>query len=852
MMLNRTCCPLSLGRWILAGLAVVVLQTPALAADVAPRPPLNAAEIDMALKRLSVVGTALYVAAHPDDENTAMLTWLENVKGVRAAYISMTRGDGGQNLIGNEKGDLLGLIRTQELLAARRIDGAEQFFTRAIDFGYSKTPEETLDFWGREIVLADLVRTIRLLRPDIVINRFPTTGEGGHGHHTASAILSVEAFEAAGDPGRFPEQVARYGTWTPKRAFFNWFTWTGPPDSATARELVQVDVGDYAPLLGKSSNELAADSRSMHKSQGFGSAERRGHQLNYFRVVAGDTTTTDPFEGIDLSWNRVAGGKRIGSMIESIRDDFDPRSPSASLPALASLYGAIASLPDAGGRTGNAETIARKLGDLREIIRSCAGLWLEAVSVEVAVSGGDSLHVTATAVNRSAGSIQFTRATLDLAGHPSVVRIESGRPLADNTPISLPMGLVIPNDIDWTATQPYWLRKPHERGSHVLDDTSILNHPDNDPVAVMHFEMVVSGQPMTWDVPVVNRAVDRVKGELYRPLAVVPPVTAHLDQQVYLFADRQPRPVTVTVTSRRTGNGTVQLEMPDGWSVNPASAPLRLTAAGPPVPVTFQVTPPVATSPATPPVMTARVDLDGTSYRQDQVTIEYDHLPRQTVFPGAEAKVVRLDLATRGQKIGYVMGPGDEIPPVLTQAGYRVDLLTDADLNAARLAAYDAVVIGIRAYNSRDGLKRRNGQILQYAEAGGTVIVQYNTADNTFHREFAPFPLKLGRDRVTVEEAPITLLEPENSLLTTPNRIAASDFDGWVQERGLYFASEWDPKFTPLLSSNDPGEPERKGGLLAARTGKGMFIYTGYAFFRQLPAGNPGAIRLFVNLVSAE
>jgi len=862
MIRNHAPILLSVRRRLLAGLAASLVMTPllaialftppAVAADVAPRPPMNAAEIDMALMRLSVVGTALYVAAHPDDENTAMLTWLENARGVRAAYISMTRGDGGQNLIGNEKGDLLGLIRTQELLAARRIDGAEQFFTHAIDFGYSKNPEETLGFWGREIILADLVRTIRLLRPDIIINRFPTTGEGGHGHHTASAILSLEAFEAAGNPERFPEQVARYGTWAPKRVFFNWFTWTGPPDSATASRLVEVDVGDYAPLLGKSCNELAADSRSMHKSQGFGSAERRGHQHNYFRVVAGDTATTDLFEGIDLTWDRVDGAARIGAEIELIRGGFNPRRPSASLPALVQLYGDMASLPEAGGQTPTADLLRLKLADLREIIRSCAGLWLEAVSTETAVSGGDSLHVLATVVNRSPGQITLARATLDFAGHPAAARVESGRPLDENTPIALSLGTVIPADLDWTATQPYWLREPHERGTYHLHDDALLNRPDNEPVGRVHFELVILGQPMTFELPVVNRFVDRVKGEVYRPLAVVPPVTAHLDEQVYLFPDRQPKPVTVTVTSRRTGNGTVQLEMPSGWSASPASHPLAFTAGGPEMAVTFQVTPPSSIPSGTPPVITARVDLEGASYRQDQVVLDYDHLPRQLVFPTAEARVVRLDLATRGQRIGYVMGPGDDIPPVLAQAGYTVDLLTDADLDAARLAAYDAVVIGIRAYNSREALKRRNDQVLKYAEAGGTVIVQYNTADNTFHKAFAPFPLKIGRDRVTVEEAPITMIDPANPLLTTPNAIQASDFDDWVQERGLYFASEWDPKFTPLLSSNDPGETEKKGGLLAARTGTGMFIYTGYAFFRQLPAGNPGAIRLFVNLVSAE
>ncbi|HEX7880471.1 MAG TPA: PIG-L family deacetylase, partial [Candidatus Eisenbacteria bacterium] len=482
--------PSRMARWahaaaILMVVSLTCLATPARADDPAPRPPMNAAEIDVALKRLSVVGTALYVAAHPDDENTAVLTWLENVAGVRAAYLSMTRGDGGQNLIGNEKGDLLGLVRTQELLAARRIDGAEQFFTRALDFGFSKNPDETLAFWGRDSVLADVVRTIRYVKPDIIINRFPTTGEGGHGHHTASAILSLAAFEAAGDPGRYPEQVARYGTWKPKRAFLNWFTGARAPDAEVAKTLVTVDVGDYAPLLGKSSNELAADSRSMHKSQGFGSAERRGHQVNYFKVVAGDSLTKGLFDGIDLTWKRVPGGEKLGTEFEAIRTAYDPRNPSASLPALLRADAALATLRQGKGAAAWSDLLERKAADLHEVIRSCAGLWIEAIATDASFAGGDSLKVNFMAVNRSPVPMTVTRAQLLVGPERAVLAtVAVDKAMDDNTPVTAVLNGVVPSSADWTWTQPWWLREPHGKGALAVPDTRLFDVNDTPPLAV--------------------------------------------------------------------------------------------------------------------------------------------------------------------------------------------------------------------------------------------------------------------------------------------------------------------------------------------------------------------------------
>lgn len=830
--------------FLLSLLSMLLLNAPPARAGFGPRPVMNAAQIDMALKRLNCVGTALYVAAHPDDENTAVLTWLKNVKGVRAVYLSMTRGDGGQNLIGDETGDLLGVIRTQELLAARRIDGAEQRFTRALDFGYSKGPDETLRFWGHDSLLVNVVRTLRTVQPDIVINRFPATGEGGHGHHTASALLSLEAFDAAGDPRRFPDQVAGLGVWRPTRLFWNWFNWSAPPDSAARASLVTVNVGDYEPLLGRSCSELAAESRSMHKSQGFGSPERRGSLPNYFKVVAGEPAGGDLFDGIDLSWNRIPGGGAVGSLLGQARREFEPRDPAASLPVLLRALEALRTLADATGKGHDLLLVRDKLADLEEVIRSCAGLWLEAVSDDYAYVPGDSLRLTATAVNRSTSRVTVTGVRTTL---PGVGRTES-RPAPANRPVSFDLRGVVPAGLDWTRTQPWWLREPSKPGAYVVHDPAAIGPPENGPVAEAIFDLTIDDTPLALAVPVEYRWTDRVRGELYRPVVTVPPVSVRLAESAYLFPDTRPRPVRVTLTGHDPGPAIARLRLPAGWTSAPGEAAVTLPGRGQPVNVIFQVTPAAAMIDG---AIVAEATAGGRNWDREQVEIDYDHIPIQTLFRPARARAVRLDLRKRGQRVGYVMGPGDGVPAVLRQAGYDVTLLSDADLDTARLAGFDAIVVGIRAYNSREALKRQNRRLVDYVEQGGTLVAQYNTSDRTLYESFAPRPLKIGRDRITVEEAPLAFLDPGQPLLNEPNRMTAADFDGWIQERGLYFASEWDSTWTPVLSGNDPGEPERKGSLMVTHFGRGTFIYTGLAFFRQLPAGVPGAIRLFVNLVSA-
>lgn len=830
-----------LARLFVPLLAALVSFAPLARAADGPPATLDAAALHLAIEKLTVVGSVLYIAAHPDDENTAMLTWLENEKLVRAGYLSLTRGDGGQNLVGDEQGDLLGVIRTQELLAARRIDGAEQFFTRAVDFGYSKGPGETLDKWGRDAVLADVVRVLRAFQPDVVVMRFPTTGEGRHGHHTASAILAVDAFDAAGDASRFPEQLETLSPWKPKRLLWNYFNWMSPPPDSIASEFLTADLGAYNALLGRSYTELAGESRSMHKSQGFGSAERRGTSINYLKTIAGAPAAADIFEGIDLSWSRIPGGGEVGELLRSAHRAFDPADPAASVPRLLAAREALGRLMASKAARAHAVLLDHKARELDETIRVCAGLWLEAVAVRPALAPGDSLRVDVTAINRSSAPMRLAGVRSETPG----LTAAADTVLAENIPVSLPLRSVVPAGLDWRATHPYWLLDAASGGLHRVADPALIGTPENEPPLRVTVTVSISGQSIDYDVPVFYRWVDRVRGELYRPVAIVPEVTISLDEPVYLFPDGAPRALRVRVEARNALDGSARLLLPDGWSSTPAAHEVSL-AAGETRELSFDVTPGAASG-----TIRAEIAGGGRAWSRGTTVIDHHHIPIQTLFPEAVARAVRLDVARVGERVGYIMGPGDDVPAALAQLGYRVTLLDDDTIASGDLAAYDAIVAGVRAYNSRDALKRNAQRLLDYVARGGTYVVQYNTSDQTLHEAFAPYPLKLGRDRVTVEDAPIDFVDARSPLLTTPNRITARDFEGWVQERGLYFASDWAPEYSAVLSSADPGEEAVKGGLLWARHGEGVFIYTGYAFFRQLPAGVPGAYRLFVNLVSA-
>ncbi|HVT03322.1 MAG TPA: PIG-L family deacetylase [Thermoanaerobaculia bacterium] len=805
-----------------------------------PAPPLDTAHFQIALGKLATTGSALYVAAHPDDENTGFLAWLANGRMVRAGYLSLTRGDGGQNLIGSEKGDPLGVIRTEELLAARRIDGAEQFFTRAVDFGYSKNPEESLRLWGKEKILADVVWVIRTFHPDIIVTRFPDNGDGGHGHHTASALLAEEAFTAAADPARFPEQLKYPGVtvWQPRRLFWN--SWK--PAGSTKNKTVTVDLGTYNPLLGKSYTELAADSRSMHKSQGFGVAERRGSLPNDFELLAGDAPDKDLFDGIDLTWNRVPGASALSQAVHEAARLYRPENPSATMPPLLRAASELTRLRTELRDSQWSNLLEEKQREAQGLIRSAAGLWLEAIATEPAATPGGAVNVTITAVERSAVPVTVTAVRWPFSASSAW----PATALEENKPFTVTQKIDIPSTI--AATQPYWLARPATGATYSFDQ-AMTGKPESDPAMVATISIQIGEQKLDYDLPVVFRSTDRVRGEEYRPFAILPPVTIALSQRVDLFPDLKPRAIDGIVRSNATGaSGVLSLSLPSGWKSEPATIPLTFKARDEEQRFSFRLTPSSSAGSGT--VRAEFQTTGGEKLSQSLTRLDYPHIRSQVLLPPAEAKLVRVEVRKSGSRIGYVMGSGDEVPDALRQMGYSVTMLSDSDLATGDLSRFDSIVVGVRAYNMRDALKRNQRRLMKYVEDGGHVVVQYNTADDTLAPELGPYPLKLSRDRVTVEEAPVTLIDVKNPLVTTPNRITASDFEGWVQERGLYFPSEWATQYQPVFSSHDPGEKELTGGTLVATYGKGTYVYTAYDWFRELPAGVPGAYRIFANLVS--
>ena len=826
----------------LAMLLLVCSGAPPATAQSRPPEVLDAAELRLAIEKLRVLGSVLYVAAHPDDENTALITWLSRERKARVGYLSMTRGSGGQNLIGSETGEALGVIRTQELLSARRVDGAEQFFTRAIDFGYSKTADETMRIWGHDRILSDVVRAIREFRPDVVITRFPTDARGGHGHHQASAILAQEAFTAAADPARFPEQGL--SPWQAKRLLWNAFQLDSAAVASGSVKPLTVDLGTYSPLLGESYTEIAARSRSMHKSQGFGAPERRGPIPNHLVLQTGEPVRSDLFDGVTTTWERIRGGKKVDEILASAARAFDPAAPHKSLPALARAYVAMADLE-------TDRWVARKRADLLEAVRSSAGLWIEAIASEPAVTPGGEIPVTVSILGRSEFPVRLVSIEMPhgaaLAPAPPDTADTRGfvnRPLETNRPVNGIARVRVPADA--AITHPAWLLEEPEAGAYRMADPRWITAAENPPALVARATLEIAGQRFTFGVPVLYRWTDRVLGERYRPLEIVPPVTVRLDRTAYLFPDASTREVRVAVeASTASASGSVRLELPAGWTAAPSETTITVTAAAP-VGVRFRVKPPRNGGGAT---VAASMTVGGTRYARGRQLIDYAHIPVSTLFPSATARLARVDLATGGSRVGYVMGSGDDVPAALEQMGYEVALLSDEEIESGRLQGLDAIIVGVRAYNTRPALIRTQDRLLDYVKSGGTLVIQYSTTQPSLQDRLGPYPFQISRDRVTVEESPVTLTSG-HPLLSRPNKIGPADFEGWIQERGLYFAKPWATEYETPLAMGDPGEPPTGGSLLYARHGKGTFVYTGLAWFRQLPAGVPGAYRLFANLVS--
>lgn len=785
------------------------------------------ADIYLGLKKLNVLGSVLYIAAHPDDENTRLMTYFSKDKLYRTGYLSLTRGDGGQNLIGEEQGVELGLIRTQELLAARRIDGAEQFFTRAFDFGYSKTPEETFVKWDKEKILSDVVWVIRKFQPDVIITRFPTTGEGGHGHHTASAILALEAFTAAADANRFPEQFKYVQPWQVKKVLWNSFNFNNPTPPTDAFKL---DVGGYNAVLGKSYGEIAAESRSQHKSQGFGSTRSRGEVFEYFKTIAGSTVSNDLFEDVNTTWQRINGGVQIESMINGIISSFDFMQPQKSVVQLLQLYKTLNAFPAHYWKE-------QKLKEIKDLIEAASGVWVEAFTNQPYAVQGDSLRFSFVVNDRLGTGFRLNTVGFEDFDSAFNTNLGKNRNLIFNKTI-----LVSPTK---EITQPYWLKNKMAEGYFNVSDQTLIGQPDVQASFHVTYNLMVNGESLSFIKPLRYKFTDQVKGELYQPVVILPKYTIEI-----------PRPSTIVRSPsdwKEEFNYVAQKNLANTRLYRDADIvvndTLSLNKGGR---RSFNKIMEVKKSA----VQTGNGQVIFSYYEEPKKTtakqlhtIKYDHIPNINYFTEAVAKFVPLEIKTVGKKIGYIVGAGDKVPESLEQMGYEVTLLSEKEMARNNLKQFDAIISGVRAFNTNDWLNKYYDKLMNYVKEGGNYIVQYSQANN-IRGKMGPYTFNVVSKRITDENATVTFLKPDHQVLNFPNKIAQDDFKGWIQERSLYHAGNIDSNYSTILRMNDPGENHDDGSLIIARYGKGFFSYTGLAFFRELPAGVPGAYRLFANIIA--
>jgi LmbE family N-acetylglucosaminyl deacetylase len=840
----------------------------------------GAAGLLQQVQRLATTASALHTAAHPDDEDTAFIARVARGDHGRVAYLSLNRGEGGQNVIGPELFDALGVIRTEELLQARALDGGDQFFTRTYDFGYSKNPEESALKWGTEEVLADMVRVIRRYRPLVIYSGFRGTSADGHGQHTFSGQLTPLAFTAAADPARFPAQLTEgLRPWQAKKLYVRQGFRPDPSVPATLR----LDTGQANPVLGRSYFEIAMEGRSQHRSQEMGVPELRGRQASALRLVtslvppAGEERSV--FDGIDTSVPGLAAlaGLPDGALraelaavdrhVRAALDGFDPRRPEGLLPDLAAGLRAVraarAALPAVGG-TDDARAEADFLLDVKErqfaeAMRRAAGLVIDPIADSETIAPGEQVGATLRLFVRDATLSTVTETALEApagwtVGPTTEAEAESGNPLARffrETPDRAER-FVLRVPADASPTQPYWLAVPRAGDRYVWRDAAPAGLPFAPPLVTARVVVEIGGESIVLRQPLTYRYVDQVRGELRRNFEVVPRVSLGLDstlEVVPVASLGQARRVAVRVASgsRTPVNGSVRLRAPDGWAVMPPEAAVSLPRKGDRAAAVFQLTPPRGTAPGSY-RLRAEVLADGVSHHLSQRVLAYPHIQTRRLYEPAEAQVRVLDLAVAPVRVGYIMGSGDRVPDALRRLGLDVALLDDDQLAAADFSAYDTIVVGIRASEARPAFAASHNRLMSYVRDGGTLIVQYQQADYAV-RGLPPFPGEIG-SRVTVEDAPVTMLVPDHPVFRAPNRIDAADFDGWVQERNLYAFSSFAPEYEALLETADPGEPPQRGGQLIARVGKGYYVYTAYSWFRQLPAGVPGSYRLLANLVS--
>ncbi len=797
----------------------------------------TSSEILLQLKKLNILGSVLYIAAHPDDENTRLLAYLANEKLYRTAYLSLTRGDGGQNLIGDDQGIDLGLIRTQELLAARRIDGAEQYFTRAYDFGFCKTPEEALKTWDHEKILSDVVWVIRKFKPDVIITRFPEDSRAGHGHHAASGILAREAFDAAADSKRFPEQLSQGVTvWQAKRLLWNTFNFGST--NTTSEDQFKLDAGMYNALLGKSYGEIASMGRSQHKSQGFGVPAQRGESIEYLTIVKGEKPVTDIMDGVDLHWKRVTKDNSIQNTVDSIINNYSTEHPENSVAQLVRLYKKVETVNDIYWKQ-------QKQNDIQKILEYSSGLFMEATANSQYAVQGDSLRITTTINNRLGISIK----NADVNMYDIFHGFDQLKKNSNNT-----YNLSVFIRPDQKASQPYWLENKMDKGSFNIKDQAQIGKAENDPLSIL-FGVSIEGVDFKFKKPVRYKYTDPVKGEIYQPVQLVYPVYISSSPSMLIFKDDDvnvKRDIHFSMQANMLINDTVKFTYNNSKSVVVFDSLVHL-AKGEKRLVDVSIN---SDALAKDSKELYGGKLSSKLFNQDQFfslhKINYDHIPDVNYNFYDQVPVLKIDLKIAGSLVGYIPGAGDKVPQALEQMGYKVVLLKQSDLTVANLKQFDAVITGVRAYNINEWLSNSYDILMQYVKDGGVLLTQYNTSSQLgpVKAKISPYPFVISRSRVTDEEANVNFLLPDHPALNYPNKITQKDFEGWVQERSIYNAENIDNNYQRILSMKDPGENDQDGSLIIGNYGKGRFVYTGLVFFRELPAGVPGAYRLFANLIA--
>ena len=783
----------------------------------------SSSEIYDNLLRLQNNTTVMYLAAHPDDENTRLISWLTHEKHVDAVYLSLTRGDGGQNLIGTEKGELLGLLRTQELLEARKVDKRRQRFTRALDFGYSKTATETLKFWDKQKILADVVWAIRKDKPEIIVTRFDPNSNGEtHGHHTASAILAMEAFDLAGDPKAFPEQLKYVKVWQPKRLFHNtswWFYGSKEKfEQAEKGKLYTINVGNYYPTLGVSNNEISSKARSKHACQGFGMALERGNDTEYLKLLKGEAPKSDDiFEGIDLTFKNASIKTQMAKLIA----DYQFNDPQQSLNQLLQVYNLLKNDP--------AEKL--KLAQVKDLILKTQGIYFEWTTKNPFGTIGEEVSTNLEITNRSNKNL------------PVSISGNSSQEISSNDSYKTSEKFKIPNR---NFSNPYWLQEKPINNLYVVKNPEDIGQPEIlDPVK-KKISIDFGSTKIDFDIPLQQKTVNPSIGERYEPFYTVPAFVANFDQENYIFSN-QPKQITVEAESFvPNSTAKISLKANKDWKIS-APQNVEFKEIGEKKKVTFTVEPISKNSNST---LEAVVESQGKTYDQSLNVVDYPHIDRQIWLKNADAKIQNLDLKIPNIKVAYLKGSGDEIPSSLRAIGLQVDELEVKNWKPSLLKNYDVVILGIRIYNTQAEMTLINKDLWKFVENGGLVINQYNVNRGLLTNEIAPFDLKLGGNRISEEDAKLKILIPDSPVFNVPNKITDKDFDNWVQERGLYFADSYDKNLIPLLEGNDVGEAPQKGMLLLGKYGKGTYVYTGLSFFRELPAGVPGAYKLFMNLLA--